>query len=110
MIVPAQKTLTVASLDLDGAEYALLDSGSGLTRLLGLIATPNGGSVVEARMDGDEEEFWTFSAQVMIATMVAFLTCVMWNAVREMRLFNTEATARTGDVALGASSTLLIRS
>ena len=30
-------------------------------RLLGLIATANGGSVVEA-MDGDEEEFWTFSA------------------------------------------------
>ena len=29
MIVPAQKTLMVASLD--GAEYALLDSGSGLT-------------------------------------------------------------------------------
>ena len=29
IIVPAQKTLTVASLD--GAEYALLDSGSGLT-------------------------------------------------------------------------------
>ena len=29
MIVPTQKTLTVASLD--GAEYALLDSGSGLT-------------------------------------------------------------------------------
>ena len=29
MIVPAQKTIMVASLD--GAEYALLDSGSGLT-------------------------------------------------------------------------------
>ena len=29
MIVPAQKTLMVASLD--GAEYALLDSGSGLS-------------------------------------------------------------------------------
>ena len=29
MIVPAQKILMVASLD--GAEYALLDSGSGLT-------------------------------------------------------------------------------
>ena len=33
-------------------------------RLLGLIATANGGSVVEAQVDGDEEEFWTFSAQV----------------------------------------------
>ena len=29
-------------------------------RFLGLIAIANGGSVVEARMDGDEEEFWKF--------------------------------------------------
>ena len=40
-------------------------------RLLGLIATANGGSVVESRMNGDEEEFWTFSGQIMIAIMVA---------------------------------------
>ena len=46
-------------------------------------------------MDGDEEEFWTFSAQTMIAALVAFLTCVMWNALRQMRLFNTAAPART---------------
>ena len=71
-------------------------------RLPGLIATANGGSVVEARMDGDEEEFWKFSAQVMIAILVAFLTCVMWNALRQVRLVNT--------VALRASSILLIRS
>ena len=44
-------------------------------RDLGLIATASGGSVVEARMDGDEEEFWTFSAQVTIAILVASLTC-----------------------------------
>ena len=37
-------------------------------------------SVVEARMDGDEGEFWTLS-QVMIAILVALLTCVMWNAL-----------------------------
>ena len=64
-------------------------------RLLGLIATASGGSVAEARMDVDEEEFWTFAPQVMIAMMVAFLTCVMWNAGRQMRLFNTAAPART---------------
>ena len=64
-------------------------------RLLGLIATANGGSFVEARMDGGEEEFWTFSTQVMIAILVAFLTCVMWNALRQIRLFHTAAPART---------------
>ena len=64
-------------------------------RLLGLIATANGGSVVEARIDGDNEEFWTFSAQTMIAILVAFLTCVMWNALRHVRLFKTAAPART---------------
>ena len=46
-------------------------------------------------MDGDEEEFWTFSAQTMIAILVAFLTCVMWNALRQVRLFNTAPPART---------------
>ena len=59
MIVPAQKTLMVASLD--GAEYALLDSGSGLTSCpinytndipmsprpanLSILSNANGGSV-----------------------------------------------------------------
>ena len=46
-------------------------------QLLGLIATANGGSVVEARMNGDEEEFWMFSAQTMISILVAFVTWVM---------------------------------
>ena len=45
-------------------------------------------------MDGDEEEFWKFSAQVMIAILVAFLTCVMWNALRQVR-FKTADPART---------------
>ena len=53
-------------------------------------------------MDGDEEEFWKFSAQVMIAILVAFLTCVMLNALRQMRLFNTAALTRT--VARGTQS------
>ena len=47
-------------------------------RLLGLIATANGGSVVEAQVDGDEGTI-----------LVAFVTCVMWNALRQVRLFNT---------------------
>ena len=55
-------------------------------RLLGLIATANGGSVVEARMSGNEETLGKFSAQVMIVILVEFLTCVMWNALRQMRL------------------------
>ena len=46
-------------------------------------------------MDGDKEDFWTFSAQTMIATLMAFLTCVMWNALRQVKLFNKAAPART---------------
>ena len=46
-------------------------------RLLGLIATENGACVVEAQVDADEEEFWTFSPQVTIAILVAFVTCAM---------------------------------
>ena len=46
-------------------------------------------------MDGDEEEFWTFSAQTMNAILVAFVTCVMWNALSQVRFFNTAALART---------------
>ena len=44
-------------------------------------------------MDGDEEEFWRLSAQAVVATSVAFLTCVMWNALRQIR-FSTTAPAR----------------
>ena len=62
-------------------------------RLLGLNATANGGSVVEAQVVGDEGESWTFAAQVMITILVVFVTCVILL-----------------DVALRASSILLIRS
>ena len=64
-------------------------------RLLGLIATANGGSVVEAQVDGDDEEFWTFQGQAMFAILVAFLTCVVWNGLRQVRLFNTAVRVRT---------------
>ena len=40
-------------------------------RLLGLIATASGGSVAEAQVAGDDGDFWTFSAQVTIAILVA---------------------------------------
>ena len=50
--------------------------------------SPNGGSVVEARMDGDEEEFWKFFSTGNDCDMVAFLTCVMWNALRQIRFKN----------------------
>ena len=58
-------------------------------RFLGLIATTNGGSFVEAQVDGDEEEFWTFSAQITIAILV------MRNALLQVRLFNTAVPLRT---------------
>ena len=62
-------------------------------RLLGLIATANGGTVVEARMSGDEEEFVKLSAQAMIAILAAFLTRVIWNTLRQNR-FSTTAPGR----------------
>ena len=40
-------------------------------RLLGLIATANVGSVVEAQMNGNEEMLGKFSAQVMIVILIA---------------------------------------
>ena len=40
-------------------------------RLLGLIATANGGSVVEAKMTGNEETLGKFSAQVMVVILIA---------------------------------------
>ena len=51
--------------------------------------------MVEAQVDGDEGEFWTFSAQIVMAMLVAFVRCVIWNALRQVRLFNTAAPART---------------
>ena len=55
-------------------------------------------------MDVDEEEFWTFSAQVMIAILFAIAMCVMWNALRQVRLFITAVPVRT--LELGSQSEL----
>ena len=42
-------------------------------------------------MDGYEEEFWKFSAQVMIAMLVALVTWVLMDALRQKRHINTAA-------------------
>ena len=55
-------------------------------RLLGLIATANGGSVVEARMNGNEETLGKFSAQMMIVIVIALVTWVLMDALRQKRL------------------------
>ena len=64
-------------------------------RLLGLIATANGGSVVEARMSGNEEALGKFSAQMMIVILVAFVTWVMMDALRQKRHIEATALAKT---------------
>ena len=56
-------------------------------RLLGLIATANGGSVV----DGNEETLGKFSAQVMIVILIALVTWFLMDALRQKR--QLEATA-----------------
>ena len=52
-------------------------------RLLGLIATVSGGSVVDAKMSGDKEEFLTFSTQIVIALLLAFVTWVSTETLRQ---------------------------
>ena len=42
-------------------------------RLLRLIATANGGSVVEAQMNGNEEMLVKLSAQMMIVILIALV-------------------------------------
>ena len=64
--------------DLDGPTHQrllqkLLLKPTQCRRLLGLIATANGGSVVEARISGNEETLGKFSAQVMIVILIAFI-------------------------------------
>ena len=59
--------------------------------LLGLIATANGGSVVNARLNGSEETLGKFSAQVMIVILMALVTWVLMDALRQKR--QLEATA-----------------
>ena len=51
-------------------------------RLLGLIATANGGSVVEA-MNGNEETLVKFSAQVMIVILFSLVTWVLMDVRRD---------------------------
>ena len=63
-------------------------------RLLGLIATANRGSVVEARMNGSEETLGKFSAQVMIVIPVAFVTWVMMDALRQKRQIDATGLAK----------------
>ena len=54
-------------------------------RLLGLIATANGGSVVEARMSGNVETLEKFSAQVMIVMLIALVARVLLDVLRQKR-------------------------
>ena len=58
-------------------------------RLLGLIATANGGSVVEAQMNGK------FSAQVMIVILIALVTWVLMDALRQKRQLEATALGKT---------------
>ena len=64
-------------------------------RLLGLIATANGGSVVEAQMSGNEETFGKFSAQMMIVILIALVTWVMMDALRQKRQNDATALEKT---------------
>ena len=60
-------------------------------RLLGLIATANGGSVVEAQMNGGEETLGKFSAHVMIVILLALVTWVLMDVLRQMRQLEAPA-------------------
>ena len=71
-------------------------------RLLGLIAKANGGSVVEDQMNGKEETLGKFSAQVMIVILVALVTWVLMDALRQKR--QLEATALGTTVERGTDS------
>ena len=64
-------------------------------RLLGSIATANGGSVVEAQMNGNEGMLGKFSAQVMIVMLIALVTWVLMDALRQKRQLEASALGRT---------------
>ena len=64
-------------------------------RLLGLIATANGGSVVEARMSGNEETFGKFSAQVMVVILKALVTWVLMDVLHQKRQLEATALGKT---------------
>ena len=53
------------------------------------------GSVVEARMCGNEEALGKFSAQMMIAILVAFVTWVLMDALRQKRQLEATALGKT---------------
>ena len=63
-------------------------------RLLGLIATANGGSVVEAQMNGSEETLGKFSPQVMIVMLIALVTWLM-DVLRQKRQLEATALGKT---------------
>ena len=73
-------------------------------RLLGVIATANGGSVVEARMSGNEEALGKFSAQMMIVILVAFVTWVLMDALHQKREREIKATALAKTVEQGTQT------
>ena len=64
-------------------------------RLLGLIATANGGSVGEARMSGNEETLGKLSALVMIVILIALVTWVLMDALRQKRQLEAPALGKT---------------
>ena len=64
-------------------------------RLLGLIATANGGSVVEAQMSGIEETSGKFSAQMTIVILKALVTWVLKDALRQKRQLEATALGKT---------------
>ena len=71
-------------------------------RLLNLIATANGVCVVEARVSGNEETLGKYSAQVMIVILIALVTLVLMDVLRQKR--QLEATALGKTVARGTQS------
>ena len=58
-------------------------------RLLGLIAAANGGRIVEAQMNGNEETLGNFSAQVMIVILITLVTWVQMGQLEATALGKT---------------------
>ena len=86
--------------DLDGPTHERLLQNLPLKptqcrRLMGLIATANGGSVVEAQMSGNEEALGKFQHKKMIAILIALVTWVMMDALRQKRQNNATALGKT---------------
>ena len=79
-------------------------------RPLGLIATANGGSVVKARMSGNEETSEKFSAQVMIVMRIALATWILMDVLRQKTQLEATAWERLLSEAHRLTSILSIRS